>query len=79
LSYFYLEVARTAASNKTLTLAQKPDLSCGGNACIYCGKCRDWDYNDDIEYGNNSAGVFNERRWIRSLFLSEQVVILCVP
>ncbi|CAF4301320.1 unnamed protein product, partial [Rotaria sordida] len=52
-----------AAPNKTLTPAQKNVLSCGGNACIYCGDCRDWIYDDGVDCGNNHNNIFDRRRW----------------
>ncbi|CAF4039848.1 unnamed protein product [Rotaria sordida] len=59
------EVAPTAAPNKTLTPTQKNVLSCGGNACIYCGDCRDWIYDDGVDCGNNHNNIFDRRRWQR--------------
>ncbi|CAF4464933.1 unnamed protein product [Rotaria socialis] len=52
---------------KTVTFTQTTAPWCGGNACTYCGNCRDWIYNDDIDCGNNSEGVFDKRRWYRNL------------
>lgn len=65
--YSHLEVAPTAASNKTLISGQQNALSCRGNVCIYCGKCRDWIYDNDIDCDNNHVHIFDGRRWHRSL------------
>lgn len=45
---------------------QQNALSCGGNVCIYCGKCRDWIDDNDINCNNNHVPIFAKRRWYRS-------------
>jgi hypothetical protein len=66
LYYFHLEVARTAASNKTLIPAQENVLLCRGNVCIYCGNCRDWIDDDDDDCGNKYDRKLDKRRWHRT-------------
>ena len=66
---FHLDMITSDTLNSFIERDYKPTRSCGGPACLSCGKCTDWHYDGNIckDYEQllrrRSENILHRHRW----------------